>query len=344
MNPKNTSLEATFHDIKEINSLSDNACLQLGQWYYKELSKKASPTGKIVVLQRARGYYKRFTKLHRKVDVQSIRAKADLAAVEKELAKFVILPKTLILNLGKGGTMRLARIPAGKFIMGSPKTEKFRSPVESPQHEVTLARSFYMGVCEVTQTQWFAVMGSVPWRGHKSAKSGANHAASCINWNDASKFCRTLSKKIGKKVTLPSEAQWEYACRAGTKTAYSFGNSASKLGYYAWYNKNAYEKGQSYAHPVGQKKPNAFGLYDMHGNVWEWCQDQWRPTYRDAPNDGSARKFEGSVDRVLRGGSWSEPAQFSRSASRITFPASAENTARWLFGLRVVVEPDSDEN
>ena len=118
-------------------------------------------------------YYKRFAKLHRNVDVQSIRAKADLAAVEKELAKFVILPKTLTLNLGKGVTMRLARIPAGNFLMGSPKTEEFRTPVESPQHEVTLARSFYMGVCEVTQTQWFAVMGSVPWHGHKSARSGA---------------------------------------------------------------------------------------------------------------------------------------------------------------------------
>ena len=121
----------------------------------------------------------------------------------------------------------------------------------------------------------------------------------------------------GYAIRLPSESEWEYACRAGTTTAYSFGDDESLLGDYAWYLDNAGKAGERYAHPVGQKLPNAWGLYDMHGNVWEWCEDPWHDNYDGAPTDGSVWPTGGrSRDRVLRGGSWGGNARHCRSAPR----------------------------
>ena len=216
--------------------------------------------------------------------------------MKKRIAAFFILPKTLTLDLGKGVSMKLVRIPAGKFLMGSPKTEVGRDGDEA-QREVTINRSFLMGVYEVTQNQWRMVMGTRPWGGMGLAKAGDRNACSYINWGEANEFCQKLSKTTGEQVALPSEAQWEYACRAGSRAAYSFGDDSSKLGDYAWYMSS---KSGKYAHPVGQKKANAFGLYDMHGNVYEWCAD-WS-------TDG--------FTRVLRGGSWLSPSRVCRAADR----------------------------
>ena len=243
--------------------------------------------------------------------------------------------KGLTLDLGKGVTMKLVLIPAGTFLMGSPVTEMGRKKNEGPQHQMTISKPFYMGTTEVTQAQWKAMMGTEPWDGkvYDAVKSGSN-AASYIRWDDASKFCEMLSKKIGKKVALPSETQWEYACRAGSKTAYSFGDESSKLGTYAWYDNNASKQDERYAHPVGVKKSNAWGLYDMHGNVWEWCANGYA-SYANVKRVDLKDLATGKY-RVLRGGSWWSGSPDCRAAYRrrcITDPGIYAS----LVGFRVVV-------
>ena len=241
--------------------------------------------------------------------------------------------KYLALDLGNGVTMKLVRIEAGRFTMGSPDSEKDRSKDEGPQRQVTITAPFYMGATEVTQAQWKAVMNTQPWEGKTYAKAGADHAASYISWDDATAFCTALSKKAGRTVRLPTEVEWEYACRAGTTTAYSFGDDASKLGDYAWYDENADKTDEKYAHPVGRKKPNAWGLYDMHGNVWEWCADWYADSYANA----DARDPKGpatGMARVLRGGSWYYIPQSCRAANRDwSTPDDRSNH----YGFRVVV-------
>ncbi len=214
--------------------------------------------------------------------------------------------KELTLDLGNKVTMKLVQIPAGKFQMGSPETEKDRKKDEGPQHEVTISKPFYMGVYEVTQDQYQAVMGSKP-----SRFIGSRNPVEQVSWNDAVEFCRKLSQQTGKSVRLPTEAQWEYACRAGTLTRFSFGDSDGSMDSYAWYSKNS--GGQT--NPVGQKQPNAWGLYDMHGNVWEWCSDWYADSYVNANNVDPQGPGSGTY-RVLRGGSWGGNPRGCRSAAR----------------------------
>jgi len=206
--------------------------------------------------------------------------------------------------------MEFVLIPAGEFDMGSPSTEEGRYGDEGPVHRVKLANTFYMGRYEVTQKQWREVMGNNP-----SSFKGDNLPVEEVSWNDVQQFIKKLNEKEGtNKYRLPSEAEWEYAARAGTTTRYSFGDDESKLGDYAWYRANSGSK----THEVGQKKPNPWGLYDMHGNVWEWVQDKWHSNYNGAPTDGSAWEGDGSV-RVFRGGSWYGSARGCRSAIRRGF-------------------------
>jgi formylglycine-generating enzyme required for sulfatase activity len=184
--------------------------------------------------------------------------------------------------------MRFVPISAGTFTMGE----------EQEAHQVTLTQASLLGVHEVTQQQYGKVMGSKP-----SKFKGPQNPVEQVSWDDAVEFCRRLSelpaeKSAGHVYRLPTEAEWEYACRAGTKTKYSFGDSSSKLGDYAWYFKNA---GKT-THPVGGKKPNAWGLYDMHGNVWEWCQD-WYGDYPSGSTTDPTGPAKGS-SRVYRGGGW----------------------------------------
>ena len=199
--------------------------------------------------------------------------------------------------------MRFVPIQAGTFTMGE-------EHYSQKAHQVTLTQAFELGVYEVTQEQYEKVMGTNP----SNFKSPQNPVEK-VSWDDAVEFCRKLSelpaeKKAGYVYRLPTEAEWEYACRAGTKTTYSFGDSDSELGDYAWYNENS----GNTTHPVGQKKPNRWGLYDMHGNVWEWCQD-W---YGDYPS-GAVTDPTGAASgsrRVLRGGSSTFQTSLIRSANR----------------------------
>jgi len=224
--------------------------------------------------------------------------------------------------------MVLVPIPAGEFTMGSPKSEIGRVGNET-RHRVKLVKSFYLGHTEVTQQQYETVMGRNP-----SRFTDPDHPVERVSWDDAVEFCRRLSQMAAEQAAgnvyyLPTEAEWEYACRAGTTSVYSFGNDAQELGEHAWFAENSNRTTQ----PVGRKKPNAWVLYDMHGNVREWCQD-W---YGEYPSDNNgSREFVGPSSgsyRVNRGGSWYFNAGDLRSALRAgTQPTSRNN----FLGFRVL--------
>jgi sulfatase modifying factor 1 len=211
-----------------------------------------------------------------------------------------------------GATMIL--IPAGTFQMGSPRSDSESDKDEGPQHRVTLTRSYHLGETEVTQGQWKAVMNTEPWKGKEYIREGDNYPATYISWDDATEFCRRLSALDGRSYRLPTEAEWEYACRAGTTTRYSFGDGAANLSEHGWFDGNTWNVNQKYSHLVKQKRGNAFGLYDMHGNVWEWCSD-WYGEYPGSAVVDPVGPATGSF-RVFRGGSWNSQAAICRSAYR----------------------------
>lgn len=220
--------------------------------------------------------------------------------------------------------MKLAWIPAGQFLMGSPETDNSAFSDDKPQHLVRITKPFHLGVMEVTQVQYEQVMGTNP-----SHFQGGSLPVESVTWDEAVEFCRRLSslpeeRAAGRVYRLPTEAEWEYAARAGSTGKWCFGDDESELGDYAWYGMNS----ESRTHPVGQKRPNAWGLYDMHGNVWEWCEDVGKRVYvarevRDGdlvepiPVDDPSGTGVGS-NRVGRGGSWyGTPGQHCRSAHRL---------------------------
>ena len=213
-------------------------------------------------------------------------------------------PQSFSENLGNRIKLEMIAIPGGKFLMGSPKGEGYDD--EKPQHAVTVP-PFYMGKYPITQAQYQQVMGS----NNPSHFQGNERPVECVSWDDAVEFCQKLSKQTGTEYRLPTEAEWEYACRAGTSTRYYFGNDEDELKEYAWYNEHSNE-----THPVGEKKPNQWGLYDLHGNVWEWCEDDWHQNYQGAPNDGGAWVSKQSNEKVIRGSSWSLNPPYCRSAIR----------------------------
>ena len=213
--------------------------------------------------------------------------------------------------------MKLVYIPAGSFMMGC--NDFGQSADEFPHHEVRISKGFWMGQTEVTQGQYESVMNAQPWHGKKRVQEDANNPAVHVSWNDAVEFCRKLSQREGKTYRLPTEAEWEYACRAGTTTWFSFGDSGSSLGAHGWFKSNAHEVDQEYAHRVGRKKPNPWGLYDMHGNVCEWCLDWYAVDYYSkSPESDPQGPDEGSV-RVFRGGNWFLTPQYCRSAFRFYY-------------------------
>ena len=203
---------------------------------------------------------------------------------------------------------------------------------EKPAHAVTFKYAFAMAKYEVTQELFGTVMGQNP-----SKWKGPRNSVDKVTWAEANEFCRKataelrLLKLIGgnEVIRLPTEAEWEYACRAGTTTRYSFGDDPAGLKDYAWFKENS--KGED--PPVGKKKPNAWGLYDMHGYIWEWCQDAWHPSYEGAPADGSARDAKDAKERVLRGGAWPDPADMCRSAYRFKAAVDVKSDA---IGFRCV--------
>ncbi|MHC5036364.1 MAG: formylglycine-generating enzyme family protein [Planctomycetota bacterium] len=208
--------------------------------------------------------------------------------------------------------MELVLIPAGEFRMGSPSTEAGRGGEEEPAHTVRIRKRFYMGKYEVTQAQWEKVMGTKP-----SHFPGADRPVDNVLWSECRKFVEKLNSTTkaplqGCRFRLPSEAEWEYAARAGTRTRYASGDHEEDLDRVGWYKANT---GKNHYRPVGSKSPNPWGLYDMHGNVWEWCEDIWHDNYKGAPQNGSAWTT-GRGGRVMRGGSWDYEPQQCRSASR----------------------------
>ena len=191
--------------------------------------------------------------------------------------------------------MHLVLIPAGEFLMGSPQSDKGARKDETPQHRVRITRPFYLGIHEVTQEQYERVMGVNPshFKGEESQRPVEQ-----VSWDDAVQFCSKLSelpgeKSAGRTYRLPTEAEWEYACRAGSTSKYCHGDDEARIDDYAWYRPNSDDT----THPVGQKKANAWGLYDMHGNVWEWCQD-WYDAYPSSRGEGSTGTRYGLVPRV----------------------------------------------
>ena len=248
--------------------------------------------------------------------------------------------------------MQFITIPAGSFYMGScklsaeqqekNKKHKFmglepEGPAcpsgagadsdardrETPQHRVSIAQAFQLGAHEVTLGQFKQFIAGAERYDllsdsfMKYNRAGDNAAVAWVSWQDAQAFIKWLNgKEGGERYRLPSEAEWEYAARAGTTTRYSWGDSGSEAGAYAWYDKNAYDRGEKYAHAVGAKQPNPWGLYDMHGNVYEWTQDCRNYSYRGAPSDGSAWLAGDCSVRVLRGGSWYYNQGVLRSANR----------------------------
>jgi formylglycine-generating enzyme required for sulfatase activity len=211
--------------------------------------------------------------------------------------------------------MTLKLIPAGEFLMGSPPTEKDRESDEQ-QHRVRITQPFYMGTTEVTQGQWRAVMKTTPWKGWVFAKEGSDYPATAVSWEDAIEFCQRLSATESRTYRLPTEAEWEYACRAGSMTAYCFGDDAASLTDYAWFDENAGNVNEQYAHRVRQKRANAYGLFDMHGNVWEWCSDRYEADYYGKSRSSAPPGATTGSSRVLRGGSWLFAPQYCRSANR----------------------------
>ncbi len=217
-------------------------------------------------------------------------------------------------DLGNGVKLEMVQIPGGSFLMGSPESEKERFSFEETQHQVTVP-GFFMGKYEVTQEQYEAIMGKNP-----SKFKGINRPVETVSWNDAVEFCQKISQKTGKNYRLPSEAEWEYACRARTTTPFYFGESITPdlVNYdgnypYASASKAKYRQQTT---EVGTFPPNAFGLYDMHGNVWEWCLDDWNENYINAPTDGSAWIRQSAEYKLLRGGSWFNLAWYCRAANR----------------------------
>ena len=256
------------------------------------------------------------------------------------------LPK-LTLDLGGAVTLDLVLIPPGEFMMGSGQSAAEVARLDSdgkagwyedehPQHLVRITKPFYMGVTEVTQGQYEAVTGRNPSSGPKVAQ----HPVEEVSWHDAVEFCRKLSARTGREVRLPTEAEWEYACRAGTTTPFHTGNTIStdQATYDGTYTygtggKVTYRTGPM---PVGSFKANGWGLFDMHGSAWEWCQDWYDGGYyRQGTADDPSGPTNGDY-RVLRGGSGRGNPGYCRSANRFrTYPWDAHD----VFGFRVVVSP-----
>jgi len=245
-------------------------------------------------------------------------------------------------NLGNGITLEMVAIPGGTFLMGSPEGELERMESESPQHLVTV-KPFFLGKFPITQAQWEAVAGfpkvNIDLKPKPSRFEGAKRPVEQVSWYEAMEFCARLSQQTGRVYRLPSEAEWEYACRASTTTPFHFGETistdvANYAGNYT-YGSGSKEIYRVQTTEVGSFPPNAFGISDMHGNVWEWCADHWHESYQGAPNDGSIwLSSDEATQRLLRGGSWCNKQRRCRSAVRFSYVSDAQSV---YCGFRVAV-------
>jgi formylglycine-generating enzyme required for sulfatase activity len=234
-------------------------------------------------------------------------------------------PKEIRFDLGGGVKIELVLIQPGSFMMGDEEGDEEEKPV----HKVTITKPFYIGKYEITQEQWQTLMG-----GNSSHFKGAKNPVDRVSWEDCQAFIKKLNEKFaasGATFSLPTEAQWEYACRAGSSDRYGFGNDASRLAEHGWFGDNSNGK----THPAGEKKPNAWGLYDMQGNLWEWCADWYEGNYYKKSPVTDPTGPTAVTSRVLRGGSWADPAPYCRASYRYCLPP-------WFrvhgYGFRVICE------
>jgi formylglycine-generating enzyme required for sulfatase activity len=232
-------------------------------------------------------------------------------------------PKTITNSLG----MKMMWIEPGHFLMGSGTDEKGREEDESPQHKVILTKGFYIGSTEVTQQQWVKLMGAGPWSSNRNIAKGDKLPAVMMTWGEAALFCKKLGDKEGRRYRLPTEAEWEYACRAKTTTWFYWGDEYD--GRYAWSSKNSKRS----IHEVGTRLPNAWGLFDMGGNVWEWCSDWHEPHTASEVTDPNGPTT--GTKRVIRSGSYNNSIWDCRCAERGCVPPKTRGGS---IGLRVVME------
>jgi formylglycine-generating enzyme required for sulfatase activity len=235
---------------------------------------------------------------------------------------FAQSPAPVKVDLGTGAILELVRIEPGSFEMGRPETERGES--DETLHPVTLTKPFYIGKYLVTQEQWSRIMGTNPSK-HQDPKCPVDS----VTWKDCQEFLKRLNGKVaGPHFRLPTEAEWEYACRAGTKTKWFFGEDEAKAVDYMWSQTNS----ANISHPVGEKLPNPWGLMDMSGNLLEWCQDYYGK-YQIDPNHPAVDPVQTQgIYRILRGGSFSLEARHGRSARRFCYPPDETNSS---FGFRV---------
>ena len=267
------------------------------------------------------------------VRVQYLDGAGNYSTVYNDFIKLVAVKEDTVLLPG-GVPMVMVWIPGGTFLMGRSAGEQSSFSGEDPQHSVKL-NGFWMAKYELTKRQWTAVKGTTPWSGYGYVLSDPDSPAVYVCWTDAPSFLASLNAYTGRNFRLPSEAEWEYACRAGTTTRFYWGDDPSytAIGDYAWC--NAFVVGDRYAQVVGQKLPNAFGLYDMSGNVMEWCYDRWHQNYTGAPTDGSAWNSPADPEWILRGGDWWVTPSQCRSAFRADSPDGRSNT----YGFRIAETP-----
>jgi len=242
-----------------------------------------------------------------------------------------VVSDTKTFHLASGLPLELVPIPAGRFLRGSPDSEVGRQKDEGPQHYVDIPDAFYMGRFEITQAQWQRLMGSNPSTFQHTITS-ANLPVDRVSWEDAQSFIEKLNQRFEGTFSLPTEAEWEYACRAGSSERFPWGEDSNfrELNQHGWFNSRAEGK----SHAVGSKQPNDWGLYDMHGNVWEWCQD-WFGPYEEETVRNPKGPSEGS-HKVIRGGSWFNEPEALRNANRHRHPIDSRQTN---LGLRVVWRP-----
>ncbi len=223
------------------------------------------------------------------------------------------------------------QLPRGSFLMGS--DDVLAKEREKPLHEVHINYDIAISKRQVTVEEYMlfaqATGAEVPEERHEHL--GFDVPVRRVRYHDAKAYCEWKTQREGMTYRLPTEAEWEYACRAGSSGNYCFGDDERAFGEYAWYTDNS----EGVTHDVGTKKPNAWGLYDMHGNVWEWCADWYSESYENTPTDGSAYKISNEKGRVLRGGSWNGTAENSRCSSRINLGSGGRN---YFVGFRVVIE------
>ena len=356
-----------------VEKLSADQCRELAEWY-RQVAAEPAGLAKLAMLERAAGYYQACLS---KLDAPSEEVQTTLAALRGEMIDLQIRfgSKYLDLDLGGGVSMKMALIPAGKFTMGSPDSERDRRSSET-QHEVTISSPFHMGVHEVTRGQFAAFvnvagyrtdaekMGTARIMGESGWEDGAgaswrqvgfpqtdDHPVVCVSWNDAAAFCTWLSARTGKTVRLPTEAEWEYACRAGAKTAFQWGdnpddgagwcNSADLTGrerFPDWGNVFNWADGYVFTAPAGSFKANAFGLYDIQGNVCEWCGDRYGAIGPEPAIDPAGPEV--GTTRAIRRGAWLDRVPGSRIAFR---EGAAPDVRLSTLGFRVVLELKSPD-